>query len=333
MIETKIYLRDKGYLDTFNDIQVPLNFSLADVSDISTRNSSFSKTIVLPGSKNNHRLLGELFEINLNFIDADFQINRKIEAVIYQNDVPVISGYFKLLKVNKLSPSDISHDENIEYEAVVFSNQAGIFDVIKDNFIQDVDLSQYNHILSFSAITGTSLNTYIDGYKYIHHYTSADFYKVSDFRPSFYVKTLWDSIFLNAGYTYTSDFLNSEPFTKLLIPTNVKDLLISDEEVLRRSCRVSFSSGYSVNNVNSFTKTAVISSNIGGSGGQGGTPQLRFNNPLNLVSPAVQFNQNEATQLKFNDDTTGVNFDGVMTITIPPLLDIQQKRQDNLKLS
>jgi len=315
MIETKIYLRDKGYLDTFNDIQVPLNFSLADVSDISTRNSSFSKTIVLPGSKNNHRLLGELFEINLNFIDADFQINRKIEAVIFQNDVPVISGYFKLLKVNKLSPSDISHDENIEYEAVVFSNQAGIFDVIKDNYIQDVDLSQYNHILSFSAITGTSLNTYIDGYKYIHHYTSADFYKVSDFRPSFYVKTLWDSIFLNAGYTYTSDFLNSEPFTKLLIPTNVKDLLISDEEVLRRSCRVSFSSGYSVNNVNTFTKTNIVgfySSPIqtGFLPGIINASARRTNNACNITSTAVQPNFNENVQLKFNDDTTGENFDG-----------------------
>jgi hypothetical protein len=318
MIETKIYLRDKGYLDTFNDIQVPLNFSLADVSDISTRNSSFSKTIVLPGSKNNHRLLGELFEINLNFIDADFQINRKIEAVIYQNDVPVISGYFKLLKVNKLSPSDISHDENIEYEAVVFSNQAGIFDVIKDNFIQDVDLSQYNHILSFSAITATSLNTYIDGYKYIHHYTSADFYNVSDFRPSFYVKTLWDSIFLNAGYTYTSDFLNSEPFTKLLIPTNVKDLLISDEEVLRRSCRVSFSSGYSVNFVNNFTDISYLSPAIYfvPNTFPNGVQQVsifRANEAINVTSTntgQVQLNTLDFTLLQFNDDSTGVNFDG-----------------------
>ena len=302
MVTTKIYLKDKGYLDTYSDIVIPLNFSLADVSDISTRNSSFSKTIILPGSKNNNNLLGELFEINLNFLDADFNINRKIEAIIYQDDVPVIDGYFKLLRVNKRSPSDISFDENIEYEAVVFSNQAGIYDYIKDNDISDVDLSQYNHILSFSAITGTSNNTYLQGYKYIWHYTSADKYKVGDFRPSIYVKTIWDKIFQDAGYTYTSTFLNDEPFTKLLIPTNVKDLLISDEEVEKRSMRVSFSSGYSVNNVNTFTKTAnLVTQNI-----------TIYNASTNLMYSFANtiLNPSQMTQLKFNDETTGINFDG-----------------------
>jgi hypothetical protein len=305
MVTTKIYLEGKGYLDTYSDIQIPLNFSLAEVSDISKRNSSFSKTIILPGSKNNNRLLGEIFEINLNFLDADFNINRKIEAIIYQDDTPVLSGYFKLLKVNKISPSDISFDENIEYEAVVFSNQAGIFDVIKDNDIADIDLSQYNHILSFSAITSTTLNNFTQGYKYIHHYTSDSLYKVSDFRPAFFVKNIWDKIFEDGGYTYTSTFLNSEPFTKLLIPTNVKDLLISDEEVLKRSMRVSFSSGYSVNNINTFTKLSNIAT-------QANTGGAFLNSPTNLMSTFTGFffNPSQMVQLKFNDESTGINFDG-----------------------
>ena len=300
MVTTKIYLKDRGYLDTYSDIVIPLNFSLADVSDISTRNSSFSKTIILPGSKNNNNLLGELFEINLNFLDADFNINRKIEAIIYQDDVPVIDGYFKLLRVNKHSPSDISFDENIEYEAVVFSNQAGIYDYIKDNDISDVDLSQYNHVLSFSAITGTSNNTYLQGYKYIWHYTSADKYKVGDFRPSIYVKTIWDKIFQDAGYTYTSTFLNDEPFTKLLIPTNVKDLTIGDEEVEKRSMRSSFSSGFTQFAVNRFFRASQSFTSNG----------IFYNRPENMVFQAPQANYNATVQLKFNDDTTGLNFDG-----------------------
>jgi hypothetical protein len=136
MVNTnKIYLKNYGYLDVLGDVPLSLNFSLAEIKDISKRNSSFSKTIVLPGTKNNNELLGMLFDVNLNFGDSTFLINRKVEATIYQNDVPVLVGWFKLLRINKLSPSDISYEQNIEYEAVVFSNQAGIFDIIKDDSI------------------------------------------------------------------------------------------------------------------------------------------------------------------------------------------------------
>jgi hypothetical protein len=312
---TKIYIKDKGYLDIYEDINIPLNYSLADVSDISKRNASFSKTIILPSSKNNNQILGNIFEINVNYLDCDFQINRKVEATIFQNDVPVLQGWFKLLKVNKISPSDISFDENIEYEAVIFSSQAGIFDIIKDLDVADINLSTGNHILSFDAITGSTLNTTTEGWKYIWHYTQQDKYKVSDFRPAFFVKKIWDKIFQNAGFTYDSNFLNSEPFSKLLIPTNVKDLLISDEEKARRECRVSFSTGFSVNNINNFTKIPSIgfySSPIQNFQLPGimNPSARRKNNACNLVSPATQVNFNETTQLKFNDDTTGINFDG-----------------------
>lgn len=311
---TKIYIKDKGYLDINEDINIPLNYSLADVSDISKRNASFSKTIILPASKNNNKILGNIFEINVNFLDCDFKINRKIEATIFQNDVPVLQGWFKLLKVNKLSPSDISFDENIEYEAVIFSNQAGIFDIIKDLDVADINLSTGNHILSFDEITGSTLNTATEGWKYIWHYTQQDKYKVSDFRPAFYVKKIWDNIFEDAGFTYTSTFLNSAPFTKLLIPTNVKDLLISDTEKEARECRVSFPTGYNVVNINNFTKTPLATAQYATS-----APPLpgilpissrRTNIACNLTSVGTIFNPNSVSLLKFNDDTTGINIDG-----------------------
>jgi hypothetical protein len=312
-MNSKIYIDGYGYLDMYENINVPLNFSIADVSNIANSNSSFSKTIILPGSKNNNRILGNIFEIALNYLDCDFNINRKVKAIIYQNDVPVLTGFFKLLKVNKLSPSDISFEQNLEYECVVFGEKASLFDIIKDNDIADIDLSQYNHILSFSAITGTSNNTYLQGYKYINHYTSDNKYKVGDFRPSIYVKTIFDKIFEDAGFTYTSTFLNSEPFTKLLIPTNVKDLLISDDEVDKRSIRVSFSSGYSVNNINSFTKTPTLGQYGNANPSLSGIVPFgsrQTNIACNLVSTSPILNINTTTQLKFNDETTGINFDG-----------------------
>lgn len=313
---TTIYLKGYGYLDVAQDLPLPINYSLAEIKDISKRNSSFSKTIILPGTKNNNEILGFLFDVNLNYADASFQINRKVEATIIQNDEQVLNGWFKLLKINKLSPSDISFEENIEYEAVVFSNQAGIYDVIKDLNIDDINLSGYNHTLSISAITGSTTYNYRNAYKYIWHYTSDNKYKVSDFRPAVYMKTVWDYIFSEAGFTYTSDFLNAEPFTKLLMPANIKDLLISDEEAERRGMRVSFSPSYSVNNINTFTRQPRLLNTGFPSGLPTPNNRLFVQEACNLtdiyslpINP-TNFLPNNFLKLQFNDETTGINFDG-----------------------
>jgi len=303
---TQIYLKDFGFLDVEQNVPLPLNFSLAEVKDISKRNSSYSKTIILPGTKNNNELLGMIFEVNIRFNDCTFKINRKVEATIFQNDQPVLSGWFKLININKVSPSDISFDENIQYECVLFSNQAGIYDRIKDLDIADIDLSAYDHILSLSAITASTTNTYDDVYKYIWHYTSDDKYRVGDFRPAVFVKPIWDRIFQQAGFTYTwdNDPVNTlTKFQKLLLPTNTKDLLIGDAEALARGMRVSFPTGYTVNGVNRFTKTPTVYFGVGNF--------FRTMEPANLTDAIVRpFNPAFYAQLKFNNETTGINFDG-----------------------
>lgn len=299
---TQIYLKGYGYLDVVQDVPLPVNYSLAEVKDVFKRNSSFTKTIILPGTKNNNELLGMIFEVNLSFNDCTFKINKKVEATIFQNDQPVLSGWFKLININKVSPSDISFDENIQYECVVFSNQAGIYDKIKDLDISEIDLSAYNHNLSLSAITASTSYNYNNVYKYIWHYTAEDKYRVSDFRPAVYAKPIWDKIFQNAGFTYTGNFPNQAPFTKLLLPTNTRDLLISDEEVLKRSMRVSFISGLTQSGVNIFQRQSTIIPNfsIG--------PTWLYNEPVNITVAGT--NLTSVTRLRFNDETTGVNFDG-----------------------
>jgi hypothetical protein len=300
---TQIYLKDYGYLDVSQDIQIPLNYSLAEVKDISKRNSSYSKTIVLPGTKNNNEKLGMIFDVNVRFNDCTFKINRKVQAVIFQNGQPVLSGWFKLININKLSPSDISFDENIEYECVVFSNQTGIYDRIKDLDISQLNFSAYNHTLSFSAITGSSLNTYDDVYKYIWHYTSNDKYDVGDFRPAIFVKAIWDKIFQDAGFSYSGSFPTRAPFSKLLIPSSSKSLLLTDAEIAKREFRASFSSGYSVNNINTFTKTPQLTITSG-------FQLFGVNEPVNISTTQAAFSILPFALLRFNDDTTGANFDG-----------------------
>jgi len=238
---TKLFLDGVGELDLGVDVPIALNFSVTEIQDISKRSSAFSKTIILPGTKQNLEKLGFLFNVNIEFADATFDINRKVQAFVYQNDSVVLDGFFKLINVKKLSPSDVSYEQQIEFEAVVFGGQASFFDFVKQYDINSLNLSIYDHILDWSGITGTTANTYLDGYKYIWHYCIQDQYNVGDFRPSMFIRTIWDMIFVEAGYSYYMDpDFQTNVFNKLLLPTNTRDLLITREEQLARSCKVGF---------------------------------------------------------------------------------------------
>lgn len=293
---TKIYLTGYGYLELYDEVSIPINYSLAAIQDISKRNAAFSKTIVLPGTNHNSQLLGKLFEVNLNFVDSDFLVNKKVPATIFQNDVPVLKGWFKLLKVIKNSPSDISFDQNIDYEGVIFEDQVSLYDVIKDKDLTDIDLSPFDHTLDFTNIMGSSGHTWVDVYKYPFHYTTEGYYDFKDFRPAIYVKYLWDRIFTDAGFTYTSTFLNSDPFTKLLLPYTGKELTITDTDKESREFRVSFNSGTTQTFpvVSAYTENfKVFPVNV--------TAQYRWTPTLQVDVPTFQ---------PYNNDTTGENFDG-----------------------
>lgn len=232
----------KGELDLATDFPIVLNFNLASVQDISKRNSTYSKTVILPGTKNNRILLGHLYDINVDFEDATFPIDRKIVCQVIQNESVVLNGFFKLKSINKLSPSDVSFDEQISFEAVVFGGQGSFFDYVKDKDLDTIDLSTYIHTINASTILASSAHTYLNGYKYIWHYNSnPDGYSVGTFRPSIYVKTIWDAIFIAAGYTYVIDTtFETDIFNKLLMPSNIRDFKIGYEEQRARSAKVGF---------------------------------------------------------------------------------------------
>jgi hypothetical protein len=62
--------------DTLGDIDVEFTFSVADVSDIERRNTSYSKTLTLPNTSKNQQLFGNIFDISVSneFYDTDVNI-------------------------------------------------------------------------------------------------------------------------------------------------------------------------------------------------------------------------------------------------------------------
>jgi hypothetical protein len=77
-------------------------------------------------------------------------------------------------------------------------------------------------------------------YPYIINGNSTDLYDrlyTYDLFPSVYVKTVIDKIFDSAGYTYTSNFFNSDYFKKLILPY-VNDKIEKDEETINNQTTI-----------------------------------------------------------------------------------------------
>lgn len=227
-MRTYITLGTSGIIDLHEDIAVSLNYAIADIRKPETRQGSFSKTITIPGSKNNDKLFAHYFEIG---IDCRFNPNIKTPCVIYVDGLEQISGFLRLMKVK------INDQNRMEYECSVIGNISNMFTVLGDTDLSELNLSELNHTYnktnqknSWSAPVGS-------GYVYpMIDYGFGDgiTYDVTHFFPAVYVKTYIDKIFEYAGFTYSSSFFNSNLFKRLIIPLNSNILKLADSQITPR---------------------------------------------------------------------------------------------------
>ena len=217
MTTTKIQIGSTGFLDVvFN---LPLNFSVAEVQDITKKNGYYSKTVTLPGTKNNNKLLGNLF--NINVTDSSFDTNAKTSVIVLQNEVPVFEGSLQLIKIIKVSPTLENGDEQKEYEVQITSNSNNFFAALDGNLLTDISFNGYDHVYNITNILATANNTAQDVYKYHNFFNgNRNYYTTNDFTPSIFAKAYWDRIFANAGYRYQWDSLSDVEFDKMIIPYN-----------------------------------------------------------------------------------------------------------------
>jgi hypothetical protein len=225
---TQIQLGTKGYLDISQDVPVPLNFSVAEIQDISKRQGGFSKTIELPGTANNNNLFSNLFDVNIT--DTTFNPNIRERVIILQNGVPVFEGNLQLLNVKKRNHAQDNIDEIVTYQVAVKDNTGDFYSSLNEKFLEDLgNWDNLNHPYNLASILATSANTSNDVYKYFltKHGNQDNYYYIKDFQPAIFAKAYWDRIFLEAGYTYQWSGLTDNFFDKLVIPYNGEQPLIN----------------------------------------------------------------------------------------------------------
>ena len=113
----------KGYLDLYKDEPVLMELSFAEVQDITSKNSSYSKSFRIPGTTNNNDLLDYFF--NPNSIPIDFDVRKKYNAEILYNGYELLVGYIRL---NQVDINDGVVDYTINFYAQVGDLAARIAD-------------------------------------------------------------------------------------------------------------------------------------------------------------------------------------------------------------
>lgn len=232
---TEIYIEDVR-LDLSQDLSNEFTYNIDDIQDFSARNTNFSKTIILPGNAVNNKLFGHVFEFNsANFynpsednVGYNFNASKAASCLVYVDKIQVFKGIIRLL--------EITIDRGaIEYECVVFGELGGFVTALNNYKLEELDFSQYDHnwtyqniLASWNQASGTTASGMGYYYPLIDygqvHVSNKKHWKYKAFRPALFVREYMDKIITGAGYTWESDFFNSNLFKRLVIPNNQKEL-------------------------------------------------------------------------------------------------------------
>jgi hypothetical protein len=223
-------------LDLYDSEPIKLSKSVQGLEDPQVTKSTFSRTFRIPNTAAN----GQYFKAVFNVNTTDFNAAVKANAYINVDGYYFTSGNVRLLNI-------VRNDRTgkIEYEIVFMGETSNFGAVIGPRNLSDLNLSAYSHNITYTNVQNSwnlqlfggdivyPLAEY--GYTYdnngipiqstlsVYNGTtsqkgftnSANPLLPQQFKPAIKVKAIWDKIFEEAGFTYTSDFINETLFDKL----------------------------------------------------------------------------------------------------------------------
>ena len=262
-------------VDINQDAPFPLTFNISDIKDLNARKGNKSKTITLPGTKNNTSLMLSVFTLsvteNISGTDSefvDFDPSIKAECQYYQNGLLEFNGVAQLMSC-KLMNGVWSFDITLVSDTIDYISR---LTKIKVN---ELGWSEYNHALTYANQQDTwngtiQLNGSPSSNQDSQGWTGKGYYYglidygftrptpstfgVEHIPPQVFCYEVLEKAFNYAGITWDSDFLESQLFKKLLmaypggdLPT-ITQVQAEGESVFTTQDNTTTSSGYFLSN-------------------------------------------------------------------------------------
>lgn len=153
-LNSTTYVHEGGYeeLDLYDNISIPLTLKVADIKDISKKNTSYSSEFTIPATKHNIQTIGTT---SVAEYDMYFEMGKKYDCYIVQDNYNIFNGIFMVNDVV------VDNNELLSYKCQITSNVKSFFDTIaeqtllgNEDFWNDIDFSEYS----------VNVNDYSDGY-------------------------------------------------------------------------------------------------------------------------------------------------------------------------
>jgi len=210
-------------LDLFEDEDIKLSDNVTGLFDLGIIPADFTRQITLPGTKKNNAFFEHVYDISV-FSPDTFATNVKVPAYLDFGGLYLSQGYLQLNKVNLYANKFID-----SYEVTVYGAVSSFAREVNRSFLNDLDsLSVYNHTSSYNNISASWAGQLFSGsiiYPLAEYGQRLEFTKgnlsqfgvddiagalsTQDFKPAIKAKIVLDAIFNEAGYTYSSSFIDN----------------------------------------------------------------------------------------------------------------------------
>lgn len=218
-------LLDGNEMDLYEDVSVNLTLQFSDVQNVNSPTGSFSQTFRIPATANNLDYLGAIDDTTA--VDI-VNVKQRIPAEILSDTIPILSGFCQVKAVY------LQKERYADIELVFFGGAIDLKTALSGKMLTDIDLSAYDHLLNLtnvqqswgsSGIAPEIRYGLIDkGFNWSSEnppWTDADGLWQGELTPFIQIKTVFDAIMADAGFTYDSDFFDTTgtgAFSEMYMP-------------------------------------------------------------------------------------------------------------------
>lgn len=210
-------------LDLFQDEDILLSDNVTGLFDLGVIPADFTRQITLPGTKKNNAFFEHVYDISV-FNPDTFATNIKVPAYLDFGGLYLSQGYLQLNKVNVYANKFID-----SYEVTIYGAVSSFAREINRSYLTDLtSLSTYNHTSSYTNISASWNGDLFSGsivYPLAEYGQRLEFTKgninqfgvddfdgalsTQNFKPAIKAKIVLDAIFNEAGYRYSSSFIDN----------------------------------------------------------------------------------------------------------------------------
>ena len=233
-----------GYsIDTIEDLDINITKEVYNIDNPSKRQSDFSKSVDIPGSKANDFVFKSLFDVSFSIrnsdqLNPDFNPSKKATCIYYQDTLQQISGYCQLNEIK------ILNNDQVTYSITIYGKNIDIFSKLTDKTLNDLTTlgnATWNDTEIVNSWTATFNPTIKLTYPMMDRGLSrygangdagANLsYNYNAFKPFIYLKHIVNSIFQEAGVSLeVSTFFETDQFKKLILECDVANFKLNQAE-------------------------------------------------------------------------------------------------------